>query len=254
MKSKLPDQRLQTSCKECLFAVYGKETQTGCTADRINMFQNTPKGDIVISAYDDEKEFYVIDGLCNYFRPPAWNNGIADLEKAKHESKTKFAIVIHADNINNDNLAAVKNSLKNINYTSDKIIITISHDIAISPQEKQLVRSLFHFCIDNLKINTQINAYLREKQQDYEAFRRSQCMYFIRIGTDETIPKDIMHDIDMNINECAVRAVMFVKGGVKAILYTVFLTRFFNHLNYDVFEASIESEAKDMNLYLSLTG
>ena len=235
MKSKPPDKTLQTNCKECLFAVYDKNTQTGCMADRISMFQHTPKGNMVIAAYDNEKEFYVIDGLCNYFRPPAWNEGIADLEKAKYESKTKFAIVIHADNINSDNLASIKNSLKHINYMSDKITITISHSISISPQEKQLVRSLFHFCIDDLKINTQINAYLTQKQQDYEAFRRSQCMYFIRIGIDETIPKDMMCNIDKHINQYATRAVMFVKGGVKAILYTVFLTRFFNHLNYSNF-------------------
>ena len=60
MKSKPPDKSLQTNCKECLFAIYNKDTQTGCMANRIDMFRNTPRGDVVIEAHDEEKEFVIV--------------------------------------------------------------------------------------------------------------------------------------------------------------------------------------------------
>jgi len=51
---------ITTSCKNCVFAIYDGKTQTGCEFDRINKFKAT--GTDIIEAYDDEKEFYVIDG------------------------------------------------------------------------------------------------------------------------------------------------------------------------------------------------
>ena len=58
---------ISTSCKNCYFAEYKGNTQTGCSLDRLEKYKNIKA--TVIEAYDDNKEFYVIqDKICVYYR------------------------------------------------------------------------------------------------------------------------------------------------------------------------------------------
>ena len=254
MKSKPQDKTLQTSCKECLFSVYEKNTQTGCLANRIEMFKQTARGDIIIAAYDDEKEFYVVDGLCNYFRPPSWNKGKADLNKAIDESKTTFSIMIYADQINEDNLSRTQKSIQEIDYEHSKISVVISHDLTMETQQKKIVTKLYEFLAQDLNIDTKINAYLSETQQDYEAFRKVQGLYFIRLVVNDknTVSKNTFSNIDAALNNRAVRAVVFDDGNAVAIAYTVFLTRFKDYEDFNEFQSAIMEESQSVNLYHSL--
>ena len=53
MKSSAKEnRRLETSCKECVFAIYNNETQTGCKHERVGKFRDR---DELIEAYDDDK-------------------------------------------------------------------------------------------------------------------------------------------------------------------------------------------------------
>ena len=254
MKSKPPDKSLQTNCKECLFAIYNKDTQTGCMTNRIDMFRNTPRGDVVIEARDEEKEFYVIDGLCNYFRPPKWNDGQPDLEKAQQESQTKFTVLIHADDITKETLSSITTSIKEIDYPKDKISIIISHDIELATEKRIMVRKMYDFFVSKLDIQSSINVYLDPKRQDHEAFRKANCLYFIRTTINENISKNIMKEIDSRLNQHAVRAVVFSNGNTKAISYYVFLTRFADYKDYDEFESVVTEEAKSVDLYCNIKG
>ena len=254
MKSKPPDKSLQTSCKECLFAIYDKDTQTGCVANRIDMFHNMPEGDAVIEAYDKEKEFFVIDSLCNYFRPPKWNGGKPDLEKAKKESQTSFTILICADDMTKEAMPSIKESIRNIDYPVDKMSIIISHDIELSVEKKRVVRSMYEFFASELRIQSSINAYLRPESQAYEAFRKADCLYFIKISPNDVLPKNMMKEIDDHLNLRATRAVMFSDINTKAISYYVFLTRFADYKDYGDFESSVEAEAKSVGLHCDLRG
>ena len=67
-----------TPCRDCVFAKYDGETQTGCLAgDRVDKFREA--GVEVLEAYDDEKEFFIIkDKVCLYYR-----------NVARHEDKDK---------------------------------------------------------------------------------------------------------------------------------------------------------------------
>lgn len=55
--------RIHTSCKDCPLATYEGKTQVGCRLDRVKAFARTAE---VIEAYDEDKEFFVInDRVCN---------------------------------------------------------------------------------------------------------------------------------------------------------------------------------------------
>lgn len=84
----------KTSCKDCIFSVYDKDTQIGCLANRIETFKNIDQ-DLVIEAYDNEKEFFVINRFCNYYKDKSWNNGDPDIDKIKNQAKVSFNIIVN---------------------------------------------------------------------------------------------------------------------------------------------------------------
>ena len=43
----------KTSCKDCVFAEYSDDTQTGCEAKRLQLLET-------VECYDNEKEFFVV--------------------------------------------------------------------------------------------------------------------------------------------------------------------------------------------------
>lgn len=47
-----------SSCKDCCHAVYTDKTQTGCALNKLEIFKNNIN---VIEAYDDDKEFYILE-------------------------------------------------------------------------------------------------------------------------------------------------------------------------------------------------
>lgn len=93
MKLDQQDNLLQTSCKDCILAEYNGITQIGCQANRISKFNN------VIEAYDEEKEFYVIDKFCNYYRH---NSAHTNIDKIKLESQISIDLYLDCNTLTND--------------------------------------------------------------------------------------------------------------------------------------------------------
>ena len=59
--------QVHTACKNCVFSVYEKNTQTSCKLDKIKDYKDA--GISVIEVQDGEKDFYVIDGrFCMFYR------------------------------------------------------------------------------------------------------------------------------------------------------------------------------------------
>jgi len=92
---------IQTSCKDCIFAVYEGMTQTGCEFNRIETFRE--RGTNIVEAYDHDKEFFVIDRFCNRCRNQDW----ADEQKGDNykdivteESRLQIDIFIYIDKSN----------------------------------------------------------------------------------------------------------------------------------------------------------
>lgn len=138
MKSQQSD-RCKTSCKECIFAVYDGITQTSCTANRLNTYAP----DCIIPAYDNEKEFFVIDRFCNLYRNTKWNNGTVDVQKAQNESKISYNIIIKVSSeLNNDNVNEICNLIENFDYEKKKITFAIVNEFNI---DKDYRGRLFSF-------------------------------------------------------------------------------------------------------------
>lgn len=115
MKYMEADPTKETSCKECIFAIYENDTQTGCTANKIEQYK-----DKIIEAYDEDREFFVVNGICTLKRPLTWNDGKADVAKATHQISQAFDIIIDISYIELDTYNSLKNVLANIDYYKDR--------------------------------------------------------------------------------------------------------------------------------------
>lgn len=76
---------IHTPCKNCVFATYDNKTQDGCALDYISVYKN--KNISVLEAYDNDQEFYIINGKkCIGYRENKWFKQFG-LENADLESK-----------------------------------------------------------------------------------------------------------------------------------------------------------------------
>lgn len=83
-----------TSCKECKFAVYNGDRQTGCLLQKLALFQ---KLDMVKEAYDKDKEFYLIGCKCPWSRTTNWAKtkkyGINLVDEVKKEMAPQYHLI-----------------------------------------------------------------------------------------------------------------------------------------------------------------
>lgn len=169
MKYMPSDRFKQTSCKECVFAIYSEKTQTSCAADRISKLKP-----YVIEAYDDEKEFFVIDRICNLYRPSGWNNNVLDIQKAKDESSITFDVLINCDNITNEYVDKIKDELKNIKYPKKKINTFLFQSSESSRDEKHMAFQLYQ----ELEACT-ISLYMNKTEYIYSILQKSKNTFHI---------------------------------------------------------------------------
>lgn len=82
-----------TSCKDCKWATWTDKTQVGCAFGLIDKFNEA--GIKVLEAYDQEKEFYVINRICVYSRH---NSQIIDRDTVEKQIQVKYQVIIHLEN------------------------------------------------------------------------------------------------------------------------------------------------------------
>lgn len=144
---------VRTSCKNCSFSIYDGNTQIGCLHDRIDAF-----GKSVVEAYDDDKQFYLIDRFCNYYRDRAWGYTENDIKKTEEESANSYLMLIDCDNIN-DKEDTTK-FLSDIDYYDNKITTILFH----SYESKTNIRSDVAYIARNCKKIVNISVLAESKQ------------------------------------------------------------------------------------------
>jgi len=251
MRLKHQDRALQTSCKECQFATYSGKTQEGCAAGRLDKLK-----EYVVDAYDDDKEFYVVDCLCNMFRAPSWNEGVPDTDKARSEVMPLFSIVIGSDNSEAElpyweKLSRTTESLVKMTYDPTKVAIIYSTRATATQETKRNIRRSFDQ-MGAAGFNPQIVAVTEEKMRDYDTFKRAGGAYFITIVVGEEVPSTLLSDIDVQLNEKMRRAIVFDRNGLLAISFFAYSARFLLHETYESFKEHICSDSKDQGLYLKI--
>jgi hypothetical protein len=141
---------IHTNCKDCAFATYSKITQVGCDFGKIDSYREA--GAQIIEAYDDTKEFYVInDKICLYHRDKEWASKYTKSElKNIVEAQTKtpyHAIIIHRKENTIEDMEVTAKSLQNqFNPPSVLSIVNMHTEGSVYAQNMK-----FHEVLDNYK-------------------------------------------------------------------------------------------------------
>lgn len=124
-----PISKIHTSCKDCAFAVYEDKTQTDCSMSLIEKYRS--KNTTIIEAYDEEKEFYVLnDRKCIGFRKNCWFDrfeGSLTLdqkkEKVTQQFKIKYILFIDLKLFDIEKLTQLFNDINQLVIKPSKIIL-----------------------------------------------------------------------------------------------------------------------------------
>ena len=121
---------IMTSCKQCIFAQYNGNTQTGCSLSKLEKYKSL--GVNIIEAYDEEKEFYIIeDRICRFLRTKDWakNDQLSELiDKVNQETLIKCDCFILCEN-NIKNLYATIHSINALKMMPNMIYFLFKEDI-----------------------------------------------------------------------------------------------------------------------------
>jgi len=121
---------IHTPCKNCAFAKYEDKTQTDCEMGLLQKARDNKTE--ILEAYDEDKEFYVINGKkclahkeANYF--DARNMGDATLEEkisyVKKLMQVKYIAIIDCLSRNEQQLIDILNELKKAETQPDRIMV-----------------------------------------------------------------------------------------------------------------------------------
>lgn len=114
--------KIRTSCKLCQFSTWDNKRQTGCKLNRI--YKYARRGADVVPCYDEESEFFVVDGRgCSTYRDILWANSHMgeDLEKIVFdEIKLNYTLFI---SLKGDNIERIINKVSELDIPPVKLSI-----------------------------------------------------------------------------------------------------------------------------------
>lgn len=114
---------IHTPCKNCIFSVVEKNKQIGCASGALDGFRS--RGYEIISAYDNESEFFVINNKkCIFFRNQAWWDKHRGILGTKHSDSTLDEAVSLAQKENNIKYIALIKIDNNVSLETFTDIIT----------------------------------------------------------------------------------------------------------------------------------
>jgi len=184
--------RIRTNCKECVFAIYDGKTQVGCTHNRIEKFKPN-----IIEAYDDDKEFYVINNLCNFYRNAERGYSVDDVDLVKSESAISYDIIFDCNELDDKKVGYILDFINNNGYNKEKINIILVHSNSAYPTVKHFITDIYKQSKNKpiVSICDDVKIYLGEL-----LFKTNKaCHAFVSNFTTDI--KDAMISINNYVNE-----------------------------------------------------
>lgn len=122
---------IHTPCKKCAFAIYDNKTQTGCHLNYLEKFRS--KNVEILEAYDEEKEFYIInEKKCLGYRENSWfdKRGLSNLpieekiNKYNEDHYIHYLAIINLNHFDSDeNFNRLQYELSSLKIKPKKIVL-----------------------------------------------------------------------------------------------------------------------------------
>jgi hypothetical protein len=191
MKSQQLDQTIKTSCKDCFCAIFKDNTQTGCLFDRLEKF-----GKSAIEAYDNEKEFFIINRLCTYYRNKSWGYTLEDMPKVEKECALSFDIVFDCNTINEDSYI-ISDFINSCGYYDDKFNIYLNHSAENYNSVKTFVCEVASKCTKPINISISFNhdRYMHELAMNIKSINH------MTVSNLSSLDKNLLQRINDTLNK-----------------------------------------------------
>ena len=256
MKSKSQDKNktLTTSCKECMFAVYDGITQTGCEMDRLKKFKACDDA-IVSEAMDDDKEFFILNRACNYFRAEGTET---NAKVVRHQGDMGFGVVVDISDCSDLRpLRATLYSLLDIKYSLAKWGIIIVHDKNIwnDVESRNGLAGFRNTLVKTGGIYTEVLVTLEDRRKDFDSFKAAHNLgisYVTRIKPGDKVGERTFQKINGMINNDMKKVVTFSTEDADFILFRA-LNMYYPQYNcYDTLISNVKEESKLQGLHIDL--
>lgn len=244
--------KVQTSCKDCVFALYEGDTQYGCDFARTDKFKEKGK---LIEAKDDLKEFFVIDGFCNRYRTKdwgAWAEGENAEEAVINETSPTFGLVVYDSQNKISFLDGAIASLKKVNYDKSKINVVISS--YVEKDCVDLIVKVEDLKKDGFKASVVFN-YENSTQAMIDKAAFQKCIGYHYLGKMEhfsIIDPDYFKKVDKSLNDDLEQIILFEKDGVSFLPFRVVNSEYLNYQDFKKMVREIRPLAKQHNMYLGV--
>lgn len=234
---------VRTNCKNCAFAVYDDITQVGCEHNRILKF-----GQCVKEAYDEEREFYIVERLCNYYRDKSWGYSSTDLEKVRLESANSYSVFIDCNAL--DESQKLNDFISQINYYPEKLSINLFHSEENFKRVKDCVSSV-------ARMNNNIGiSVISNTVDDYlhRSIKKTRTSFHCVISTIDKEEAGFATDIEGLINDRLIKA--YVVRYNNIVLFNNYVYKAISHINQlytykDTVKKLIE-DSKKLDAYIEL--
>lgn len=246
MKSQHKEQKIRTNCKDCSFAIYDSgNTQTGCHFDRITKFGNS-----VQEAYDNDKEFYIIDRLCTYYRDKCWGYTALDDKKVQKESAISFDIIFNCNNLNGTQAQIISNFINSNRYYDEKVNIILIHDYHNYTKVKSYVANIATSVVNKINVSICENV----EKFVHQLVLKSKFGYHALVNHAELLETNSLHRLNSFVNDdlkklavANVNEIYFIGNVVYKLLYHTN-----NCAEYDLNVRTILNDSREKSMLIEI--
>jgi hypothetical protein len=200
---------ISTSCKNCYFAEYKDNTQTGCCLDRLEKYKNINAE--VIEAYDDDKEFYVIqDKICVYYRNHEFIEelGLSDSEDILRTIKSELHAPYHLILFfrENDTQADLEKCIQGASNQKIKPkVFTVINKFNRHVEASKIMEIVNHYGFDYWRIQNAANLEFEWDRDlidlSYDSTKKHKYLFYTVFETLQGIPFSFSEEIHDSMYE-----------------------------------------------------
>ena len=239
---------MSISCTKCVFAKKDGD-KLECRVGRLDKFKKLGKVEYTEDGSLTLKQF------CNTFRPEKWLKTDESIEDATDrvldQSQCSFGIVLETDN--KDSLTKLIQSIKNIDYPTKKLVITISskwkkihtEDLVLAverlQQEGYACSSVTHLVEDTFSID----------KDSFSGVMYTKCSMILKLKEGSSLDCQFFNWIDEEVNSNLSLTTFFEDeaGCVSVLPFGVVNNCYLDFLDYDAMVEGLRETSRNQGSY-----
>lgn len=227
--------QVETYCKNCVFAEYTDNKQTGCELGRHKVFN--PEETM---REEDGKHAYIFNRFCTAFRPEEWKLVLDDEEKkdlvatVKSEIFPPLGIFVFLKTTVPNPMQNLKNRIQEIKdqtVGSLRYIVVINSKVEYNEEIHSILNDSFDFDETEFHI---VQTLLEQRDLLYidDAFKHAKNGWIYVTESNWKIRKDLFEAIDNNINVKLNRIVLVEpSSGIQGMIFQAAVHKFLDGSN-----------------------